>query len=89
MEAAGLCTCLLTDAILVAFLTDKILVMLVWMPVGGFLGRSWEHAAIGDQQMSKCARCYVLFQLSGPLSPDSKPINDFHTQPMVLKEGQG
>lgn len=68
VEAAGPCTCLLTDAILVAFLKDEILVMSVWMPVGGFLGRSWEHAATGDQQMSKCTRCYAPFQLSSRLA---------------------
>lgn len=36
VKAAGLWTCLLSGAILTAFLTDKTLVVLVRMPVDGF-----------------------------------------------------
>lgn len=57
-----------------------------WLP-GEVLGARchWRPANV---QMHEMLWSLPAVQPSGPLSPDSEPIDDFHTQPMVLKQGE-
>ncbi|KAL0598156.1 hypothetical protein AAY473_033517 [Plecturocebus cupreus] len=51
-----------------AFLTDKVLLVLTQGPVDGFLLGSFLCTAVSDLHMLKCMSCHIAFQLAGCLA---------------------